>query len=155
MAGSSFAAGAAGSSALPPRRNRRLNQPRRSPFLGTSRVNTISIDGVTTSVSTVAKERPNTIAEESAIHHCVAKAEESLHVVTGTPIGAFSNKAEQRFGRLRSELEFTSIDEILDRGMHEFIDDLQIKLNAIGDAVDQCFFGVAHVSDAQVQRQEG
>src|SRR6186713_1969665 len=71
MAGSSGGVGRAGSSTFLRRRNRRLNQPRRSPFLRTSRVNTISIDGVTISVSTVAKERPNTIAEDSAIHHCV------------------------------------------------------------------------------------
>ncbi|MFO0694544.1 MAG: alpha-E domain-containing protein [Polyangiales bacterium] len=77
-----------------------------------------------------------------SIHHCVTQAEESLHAVTGTPVGTFSNKAEQRLGRLRSELDFTSNDEILAKGLHEFIDDLQLKLNAVGDGVFQCFFAV-------------
>ena len=43
----------------------------RWPSLRLARVNTISIDGVTTSVSSVAKDRPKTIAEDSEIHHCV------------------------------------------------------------------------------------
>ena len=35
------------------------------------RANSISVAGVTTSVSTVAKPRPKTIAVDRLIHHCV------------------------------------------------------------------------------------
>src|SRR5690349_15953754 len=63
----------AGSSMRLPRRKSTANQLRRGR-LRFSRVNTISMDGVTTRVSTVAKDRPNTIAEDSCIHHCVEGA---------------------------------------------------------------------------------
>src|SRR4051794_31234898 len=71
IAGSVSTVGASDEISPLPRRNSRLNKPRRAPGLTLARVNTISIDGVTTSVSTVAKDRPKTIAEDSEIHHCV------------------------------------------------------------------------------------
>lgn len=60
------AAAAAAFAPLPNHRHRFLG-----PFAG---VVSISIDGVTISVSTVAKARPKTKAEEKAIHHCVEGA---------------------------------------------------------------------------------
>ena len=39
-----------------------------------------------------------------SIHSCVAKAGESLHAISGSQFGTFQNAAEQRLGRLQSEL---------------------------------------------------
>ena len=52
------------------------------------------------------------------------------------------NRAEQRLGRLRSELDYTTIDEIFATGLHEFIDQFQEKLNAVGGAISDTFFSV-------------
>jgi uncharacterized alpha-E superfamily protein len=70
-------------------------------------------------------------------------AEDSLHTITGTPEGTFSNKAEQLVGRLRSELDYTHVSDVIASGMHEFIDELQAKLNGIGEAVHSTFFAAA------------
>src|SRR5690606_32770076 len=59
---------------VPRRRRRRPSQFRCSPGVHVARVKIISMDGVTISVSTVAKDRPKTMAEESDIHHCVEGA---------------------------------------------------------------------------------
>ena len=67
--------------------------------------------------------------------YCVGGAEDSLHAITGTPDGMFGNRAEQELGRLRSELDFTSIDDILQAGLHEFIDGVQRRLNTTGQAI--------------------
>jgi uncharacterized alpha-E superfamily protein len=75
-----------------------------------------------------------------SVRHCLVKAEESLHAITGTPRGSFGNRAEQELGRLRSELEFTGIDDIIHGGMHEFIDQFQLRLSKAGGAVHDCFF---------------
>jgi uncharacterized alpha-E superfamily protein len=67
-------------------------------------------------------------------------AEDSLHEITGTPLGTFTNRAEQLLGRLRSELDYTHVSDVIETGMHEYIDALQAKLNDAGDAVHVTFF---------------
>lgn len=75
-----------------------------------------------------------------SLHYCLVKAEESLHAITGTTSGTFKNKTEQRLGRLRSELDYTHIDDIFALGLHEFIDSFQSKLNMVGEATHDNFF---------------
>jgi uncharacterized alpha-E superfamily protein len=77
-----------------------------------------------------------------AIRYCVSRAEESLRAITGTPPGSYGNRAEQLLGRLRAELDFTSIDEIVGAGLHEFLDALQGRLNDVGMAIHEAFFAL-------------
>lgn len=77
-----------------------------------------------------------------SIRYCVNNALESLYAITGTQEDTFSNKAEQSLGRLSSELDYTQIDEILSRGMHEFLDDFQKDLNKIDDNIYYTFFAL-------------
>jgi len=77
-----------------------------------------------------------------AVHHCLLKADESLHAVSGTPIGTFRNVAEQRMGQVRAELAYAVVGEIIRSGLHEFVDALQSKLNHVGDAIHETFFAV-------------
>jgi len=75
-----------------------------------------------------------------SIRYCLVRAEESLRSVTGTPAGTFGNRAEQRLGRLRAVLDYTSMEDIVSQGMHEFIDQFQSDLNLVGDAIQGVFF---------------
>ena len=75
-----------------------------------------------------------------SIRYCLVRAEESLRSVTGTPPGTFGNRAEQRLGRLRAALDYTSMEDIVEQGMHEFIDQFQTDLNRVGDAIHDVFF---------------
>jgi len=75
-----------------------------------------------------------------SIRYCLSRAERSLHQVTGTPAGSFGNSAEQQLGRLRASLDYTSIDDIVRIGMHEFIDHFQTELNGVGGAIYDVFF---------------
>ena len=77
-----------------------------------------------------------------AIRYCVSRAEESLRAITGSAPGSYGNRAEQLLGRLRAELDFTSIDEIVGPGLHEFLDALQAKLNDVGVAIHEAFFAL-------------
>jgi uncharacterized alpha-E superfamily protein len=77
-----------------------------------------------------------------AIHFCLIKAEESLLAITGDAPGTYRTRAGQKLGRLRSELNFANFDEILDQGLHEFIDDFQDKLNDVGEAIHETFFAL-------------
>jgi uncharacterized alpha-E superfamily protein len=78
-----------------------------------------------------------------SILFCLLRVEDSLHRVTGSPEGAFSCRTEQRLGRLRTDLSYTTIDEIIRTGMHEFIDSCQSRLNDIGEAIHDDFFSIA------------
>jgi uncharacterized alpha-E superfamily protein len=78
-----------------------------------------------------------------SVQYCLFEAERSLHAITGCPIGAFSCKSEQLLGRLCSDLSYTEIETIIEGGLHEFIDDLQERINQIGEAVFERFFAIA------------
>ena len=86
-----------------------------------------------------------------AVHYCLNAAEESLHAISGTPIGTFRNLAEQRLGQLRSELGYARVDDILTGGLHEFLDGLQSKLNLVGDAIFETFFALRPVGGGAVR----
>ena len=88
-----------------------------------------------------------------SIQHCVIHADDSLHAFSGTPRQAFTNEAERRFGRLRSELAYSDIKEIIENGLHEFIDILQSRLNEVGDTIFQTFFAMQPVDFFQSQTQ--
>lgn len=84
-----------------------------------------------------------------AMHFCLMRAEESLlAIIAGAPGGAARNKAEQRLGRLRAELDYGNIDEIIAQGLHEFIDRFQCALNEVGEAISEAFFAVHPVANA-------
>jgi uncharacterized alpha-E superfamily protein len=82
-----------------------------------------------------------------AMQHCVMNAEASLHAVTGSSPGTFANRAEQRLGRVRAELSYTPIQEIMSSGLHEFLDTFQLKLNQVGDAISETFFALYPVGE--------
>jgi len=72
-----------------------------------------------------------------AVRFCVSRADQSLHGITGTPVGAFSCLAERNLGMLRAELDYAQVDHIIKGGLHEFFDAFQTKLNTI----DECILG--------------
>ena len=77
-----------------------------------------------------------------AMLHCVVRAEEYLHAISGAPIGSFSNAAEQRMGQLRSDLAYASTKDILLNGLHEYLDTFQLKLNRAGEAIHDVYFAL-------------
>jgi uncharacterized alpha-E superfamily protein len=87
-----------------------------------------------------------------AMHFCLLKAEESLLAITGSVHGTFRTPAEQRLGRLRSQLDYAHIDEVIRDGLHEFIDRFQTRLNQVGEAISETFFGTHPVPAARDAR---
>lgn len=77
-----------------------------------------------------------------AIRYCLIKAEESLHYITGSSPGTFSNEAERRLGRLRAEIDYADIKEAFEVGLHSYLDSFQMKLNTVGNAIFNTFFAL-------------
>ncbi len=88
-----------------------------------------------------------------AVHYCLSGADWSLHEIVGSPFGTFRNLAERRLGSLKSELAYRDVDTIIDAGMHEFIDDLQDKLNAIDEGINDAFFEMRSPDAPKMQSQ--
>lgn len=75
-----------------------------------------------------------------AIHYCLLAARDSLHAISGTPMGTFRNPAEKVMGQLCSEISYASVEEIISGGLHEYLDELQTKMNQAGMEVHETFF---------------
>lgn len=74
-----------------------------------------------------------------SIHFCLRQLEASLHAITGTPLGTWNNIAERTLGRLCAELGYLTIDDVIDEGMHEFLDRMQSRINEVGDKMWEVF----------------
>ncbi len=81
-----------------------------------------------------------------SIHFCLLQAERSLHEITGTPAGTWCNPVERVLGRLRSELDYITIEDIFNTGLHEFMDNLQQQVNAVGKSILETYFDLQPIS---------
>ncbi len=88
-----------------------------------------------------------------ALAFCLLRAQSSLLRIIG-PHGTPATQDVQRLlGRLRAELEFGEAQEIIDSGLHEYLDHFQTKLNQIDDAINHAFFEVMVPEPTASQRQ--
>jgi uncharacterized alpha-E superfamily protein len=77
-----------------------------------------------------------------SIRSCIQNADRSLHRITGSPEGTWSIPVELSLGKLRSNLDYVTIANVIDSGLHEFLDDLQSRGNAVDTLVAEAFFGL-------------
>lgn len=80
-----------------------------------------------------------------SVKYCVDRLQTSIAYVSGSPPFLYTNDAERCCDRLRSKLACARVEEIIDSGLHEFVDSLQIQLNDIGNAVQKQFFDFREV----------
>lgn len=70
-----------------------------------------------------------------SVRFCVMNVDDSLRRLSGVAPGHFSNLAEKISGRLLADLCFSTIDDLCAPGLHHAMDDLQLKINQIGNAI--------------------
>lgn len=75
----------------------------------------------------------------SSICYCVRRAERALREIGGTKGQAPGNRAERLVGRLHSDLAFLTTEEILETGLHDFLDQVQVRCNEIGEAISEAY----------------
>jgi uncharacterized alpha-E superfamily protein len=83
-----------------------------------------------------------------SIQFCLMQAERSLCQITGINPGVWTNPVERTLGRVRAQLDYITIEEIVHRGLHEFLDDLQIQINSVGEKIFEEFFALEAVASA-------
>ncbi len=89
-----------------------------------------------------------------AVLHCLTTANQSLHSITDSAVDSFSNSPEQHLGQLRSELAYAQADEIIESGLHEFVDNLQHRLNLVSEDISAAFFAVRPLEKMPLQTSE-
>jgi len=96
-----------------------------------------------------------------SIRFCVEHLNHALRRISGVSTRRFSNDAEKLCGRLMAELQFGTIQEIFDTGLHEYLDQLQVQLNLVGDALFKTYIfhafetaGGAHLVQQEEQQQQ-
>ncbi len=90
-----------------------------------------------------------------AIRYCVNLAERGLLSLSGTGGPRPRNDAERWLGRLRAELEFAEVADVLDRGLHEWVDDFQSKLNRVGVAIHDTFLALSPPTGPSQSQSQG
>jgi uncharacterized alpha-E superfamily protein len=43
---------------------------------------------------------------------------------------------------LRTDLDYLTIDDMIEAGLHETLDDLQLRMNSVGHAIAETFFAL-------------
>lgn len=77
----------------------------------------------------------------------------ALHAISRCPITHYSNEAERRSGRLISNLNYASIDEILERDIHVYLDSIQDEIGKIALEISNryMFFPIVDPVSEQTQ----
>jgi uncharacterized alpha-E superfamily protein len=96
-----------------------------------------------------------------SVRFCVDELNRAVRRISGVAEGHFCNDAEKLTGRFLAELQFSTIDEIFDLGLHRSLDEAQIKLNGIGDALFRAYIfqpfenpGEEHMVQQEEQQQQ-
>jgi uncharacterized alpha-E superfamily protein len=75
-----------------------------------------------------------------AIRFCLTSARDSLHAISGTPIGTFRKPAEKLIGQLCSDLAYANVEDVMKVGLHEYLDMLQTNVNLVSAGIHERFF---------------
>jgi len=90
-----------------------------------------------------------------SIYYCIKEAENCLLAISENGSGGYKNSAEKAMGELRSKLEYAEVGEIINIGLHEYLDSLQIKINQISNYVNDNYFQIRDnvVQQSQISEQ--
>ncbi|MBE9032232.1 alpha-E domain-containing protein [filamentous cyanobacterium LEGE 11480] len=73
-------------------------------------------------------------------YFCIQEAERSLYDIMGNTVGAWTNPAERNFSKLRTDLNYVVIEEVIEDGLHEFLARLQQRIDQLDDLIFATFF---------------
>ncbi|NDC83173.1 alpha-E domain-containing protein [bacterium] len=75
-----------------------------------------------------------------SLRYCLERSQVSLHAITGNHIGSFQGPLEKALGRIKVNLDYIEIEEIIGFGLHDYLDRIQIRLNDVSNEVVSTFF---------------
>lgn len=88
-----------------------------------------------------------------SILFCLIQAEQCLLDISEYKGRGYSNNAEKTIGNLRADLEYAEISEVFALGLHEYLDNLQQRINDISSAIYEQYFKIQSNFAQQFQQQ--
>ena len=79
-----------------------------------------------------------------SINFCLRQTQQRLHEITQTPSGSWRNGAERTLGRLCSHLGYLTIEDIIQSGLHEFLNEMQNSINEVGNEIYTTFIALSN-----------
>jgi uncharacterized alpha-E superfamily protein len=70
-----------------------------------------------------------------SIRFCIDSLDAALHRISGVAETHFENEAERLSGRLRSDVDYVTIGEIFELGLHEYLEAIQKRLVEVSEAM--------------------
>ncbi|HEY2801680.1 MAG TPA: alpha-E domain-containing protein [Chthoniobacterales bacterium] len=70
-----------------------------------------------------------------SIRYCVDSLDRALHRISGVDESRYANEAERFSGRLRSDVDYITIGEIFEVGLHEYLTTVQERLVEVSNAM--------------------
>jgi uncharacterized alpha-E superfamily protein len=81
-----------------------------------------------------------------SIRFCTTEIQAGLRAISGTGPGSYSTEAERFTGKVLESLRYATIEEIFERGLHDYLGQLQRNFSTIGRDIGQSYFYYAAVS---------
>ncbi|WP_013628022.1 alpha-E domain-containing protein [Rubinisphaera brasiliensis] len=86
-----------------------------------------------------------------SMHFCLNRADEALRSISGSPATLFTNPAELHLGRMKSRMDYLTLQDVFESGLHQFVDDFQTQLNQLGEEISSVFEGQSNGVQRQFQ----
>jgi uncharacterized alpha-E superfamily protein len=74
-----------------------------------------------------------------SIRFCIDSLDAALHRISGVAETHFANEAERLSGRLRSDVDYVTIGEIFEIGLHQYLEAIQKRLVEVSDAMYETY----------------
>jgi uncharacterized alpha-E superfamily protein len=75
-----------------------------------------------------------------AIRHCIEASSASVRAVIGSAARSSRYHSEGLMESLNADLAVADVDQVIRSGLHEYLDGLQTRMNAVDDALLEDFF---------------
>ncbi len=74
-----------------------------------------------------------------SIRYSVANLDHAIHRISGGGIFGFRNEAERLSGMLRASIDYSTIEMVFEKGLHEYLDRTQLRLTEIAEALSKTY----------------
>ena len=90
-----------------------------------------------------------------SIRFCVDGLDHALHCISGSARAHYATEAERLSGKLLSDLNYATVDDVFKLGMHQYLDSIQLRLIEISSALlkEYCEWLEPTEEQSQTQKQ--
>jgi uncharacterized alpha-E superfamily protein len=81
-----------------------------------------------------------------SVRYCFNQVDAALHSISGASRSTYSNESERECGMMLAKLNFGQPEDVLEEGLHCFLDNIQATLNRIGEEIFKTYVLVSELN---------